>query len=222
MVDILVTIPAHNEVVTIGQVIEGVRRVLPEATIQVVCNACSDNTAILARGHSATVYESAIPGLANAFRMEMEEALFIRAKVIVHIDADGQYEPAEIPLLLEWINKGYDLVLGNRLHRRPEGKKMSRYLLNKVGAMGYSILLQQRIPDMTTGFRAFTPEVAKLPIIANYTYTQEQIWRVIKEGFRIKSVPVAFYPRKVGESRLISNAASYLMRSAKDFRRFAF
>lgn len=222
MPSVIVTIPAHNEAATIEQVIEGVKAVMRGATIQVVCNACSDNTAVLAERCGATVFDTTMCGLANAFRMEMAQALSCGAEVIIHIDADGQYEPEEIPLLMEWIDKGYDLVLGNRLCKKLKKKKsLSKYILNRVGALGYSILFGHWIPDMTTGFRAFTPAVARLPIVSDYTYTQEQTWRAIKGGFKIKSVPITFYPRQSGESRLISSVASYLIRSAKDLRRFA-
>lgn len=221
MPSIIVTIPAHNEAATIERVIEGVRAVMGGAKIQVICNDCSDTTVALAKRCGVTVFDTTICGLANAFRMEMAQALRCGAEVIVHIDADWQYEPKEIPLLVEWIDNGYDLVLGDRLWEKPRNKKLSRYLLNKVGALGYSILLNRWIPDMTTGFRAFTPAVARLSIVSAYTYTQEQTWRAIKEGFKVKSVPITFYPRQSGESRLISSAAGYLVKSAKDFRRFA-
>ena len=219
MPDIIVTIPAHNEAATIGQVIGGVRETMPDARIQVVCNACADDTAIVAQRCGAIIYDTPVGGLANAFRMEMEH--ISGNDIIVHIDADGQYDPAEIPLLVEWIYKGYDLVLGNRLNKKLKKKKVVRYILNKMGSMAYSFMLLRWIPDMTTGFRAFTPEVAKLPIISDYTYTQEQVWRAIKNGFKVKSVPITFYRRPVGDSRLVSSASSYLMRSFKDFRRFA-
>lgn len=221
MPNIVVTIPAHNEEPTLGGVLRGVRRYIPEAVVQVVCNACEDKTELVAREHKTHVHRTPIGGLANAFRLEMEKALELDPEVIVHIDADGQYEPAEIASLLKAVKEGYDLVLGHRLHHRPAGMRKHKYLLNKLGALGYSTLLAHWIPDMTTGFRSFTPAVARLPVVSTYTYTQEQVWRAVREGYRIKSVPVTFYPRTSGKSRLIGSVTGYLSRSAQDFARFA-
>ena len=220
MPNIIVTIPAHNEVQSIGEVLAGVHKAVPKAIVLVVCNDCTDGTEQVAIRNKAVTYSTPIHGLANAFRSEMTRALVLKPDIIVHIDADGQYDPAEIPVLVRWVQRGYDLVLGNRLHEKPETKSRVKFALNMLGAFGYSALLRMWIPDMTTGFRAFTPEVAKLPSVACYTYTQEQIWRAAKQGFRIKSVPASFRQREYGESRLINSVRDYLRRSAYDFVRF--
>ena len=217
----LVTMPAHNEVGTIGGVIDGILDALPNATIIVVCDRCTDGTSRMAMDKGCTVYRSKLPGLANTFRVEMAMALHHVSDIIVHIDADGQYEPAEIPKLLEQIDRGYNLVLGNRLSYMPDGMPPSKYIPNKLGALGYSVMLNRQLPDVTTGFRVFTPGVAELPIKSKYTYTQEQVWRAIKAGYNVKSVPMSFYPRADGKSRLISSPLNYIIRSASDFRRFA-
>lgn len=217
----VVTIPAHNEEETIGAVLQGAKKAVPRANIQVVCNDCTDKTPEIVWQNEAMAYKTPVRGLANAFRLEMKAALKLKPDVIVHIDADGQYDPLEIPILLKWYQKGYDLVLGNRLVQRPRGKRWVRYLCNKGGALLYSLALRTWLPDMTTGFRVFSPDVARLPICAENTYTQEQTWRAVKAGMKVVSIPVSFVPRVSGESRLISSAGSYLWKSAKDFWKFS-
>lgn len=77
-----------------------------------------------------------------------------------------------------------------------------------------SALSNRRISDSQTGFRAFTKRVAKeIPIISNYTYTQEQIIRVSKKNFSIKEVPIYFAKRSDGNSRLMKNALTYARRA---------
>lgn len=217
----IITMPAHNEEATIGQVIDNIFEVISSKDrIIVVCDYCTDNTAQIAQYKGADVYFNAQQGLANAFKTEMAIALRYRPEAIVHIDADGQYEPEDIPLLLDTLSRGPHLVLGNRLHHRPIGMPITKYTFNKLGSLSYSVMLDKSIPDITTGFRAFTPSVATLPIISEFTYTQEQVYRAVKAGFVVKSVPITFYARRNGHSRLMKNSLHYIKNSYKDFRRF--
>jgi len=212
--------PAYNEEGTIAGVIAGIHDALKgeDYKIVVVADGCRDRTLEYAKMAGALVYSKEHKGLADAFRFEMTKALEFNPDYIVHIDSDGQYNPYEIPSMLE-VAKKVDLVLGNRLWHHPLRMPLSKYTFNRLGALGYSMLLRRTIPDMTTGFRAFNLNVAKLPIISNFTYTQEQVFRAIKAGYRIASIPVVFSPRG-DKSRLMSGAGQYLARSVVDFTRF--
>jgi glycosyltransferase involved in cell wall biosynthesis len=210
---IVVTIPAYNEEKTIGKVVKNIRQALKAAKLRhkvlVVDDGSKDKTAAVARNAGAVVYSHPKNyGLAEAFRTEMEQALKLGADVIVHIDADGQYLPREIPKLVREVEKGADLVLGSRF----KGKIEHMPLIKRIGNIAFSKVISQltriKISDGQTGFRAFTRDVAKEPIISRHTYTQEQIIRAVKRKFRIKEVPVYFARRK-GKSRLMRNAFEY-------------
>ena len=56
-------------------------------------------------------------GLAETFKRELEQCLKLKADVIVHTDADGQYPAMFIPMMIKQVEKGYDLVLGSRFGR---------------------------------------------------------------------------------------------------------
>ncbi len=214
---IAVTIPAYNEEKTIGQVIEGIRKALDRKhsyDIIVVDDCSTDRTAKAAKDAGATVYSHPVNyGLAETFKTEMQKALEHKADVIVHIDADGQYNADDIPGMLQKLNEGYELVLGSRF----SGKIESMPLINKLGNKAFSAVIsqvtRQRITDAQTGLRVFTKEVAKLPIISNYTYTQEQILRAAKAKFKITEVPVDFLKRRTGKSRLLRNPLEYAIKA---------
>jgi len=214
---IVVTIPAHNEERTIGTVVSRVRKALCNESyiILVVSDGSSDNTEIVAMEAGAMPVYKLNGGLASAFRYEMKLASEHKPEMIVHIDADGQYLASEIPKLVREVRNGYDLVLGSRLTGYIEHMAFTKRLFNKLAARIFSVLLKQRIDDVTTGFRAFTPEIAKLPIKSNFTYTQEQIVRTSKLGYKIKNVPVSFLARE-GESRLMRHSADYITRSLRE------
>ncbi len=214
---IIITLPAYNEEKTIGKVIKDIHTVMKPTEhkhkykVLVVDDGSKDRTISVAKNAGSTVFPHPYNyGLAETFRTEMK-CVKGKADIIVHIDADGQYEPKEIPKLIEPIlKKEADLVLGSRF----AGKIEKMPLMKKLGNIAFSKVISQitkvKISDGQTGFRAFTREVAEeIKITSTHTYTQEMIIRAVKQRFRIKEVPVHFYERTSGKSRLLSNPFDY-------------
>ncbi len=180
--------------------------------IQVVDDGSQDRTALVAKNANAYVYKNARNlGLAETFKKEMEHALEHHTDVIVHTDADGQYPAKYIPLLVKKVVDGNDLVLGSRFGRGRYAGPLTKSLGNRAFAFIFSGLLNQRISDTTTGFRAFTPEVAQLPLINSFTYTQEQLIRAGKQKMKLAEVPI--HTHKTRDSRLFSNPLQYAFRA---------
>ena len=215
---VVITIPAYNEQDTIGNVIKSIDDSMKSSKYQykvlVVDDGSKDKTEEAARNQGAVVYSHPKNyGLAETFKTEIKKALGLKAEIIVHIDADMQYQPKEIPILLKEIERGYDLVLGSRFKGTIESMPIIKKIGNKAFSRVISNITRIKISDAQTGFRAFTKEVAeKITIISDHTYTQEQIIRAAKEKFRIKEVPVYFAKRK-DKSRLISNPLGYASRA---------
>ncbi len=217
---LIITIPAYNEGETIGDVIHGIKQIVDkteyEYNIIVVNDGSTDNTVNIAKTSGALVYSHPYNyGLAETFRTEIEKALENNAEIIVHIDADGQYRPEEIPELIKLIEKGEaDLVLGSRFMGTIE--KMS--IVKKLGNIAFSKVVSQisgmKITDAQTGFRAFTRELAeKITIISTHTYTQEQIIKAVRNKFKVKEVPIYFAKRRAGRSRLMSNPFEFAIKA---------
>ena len=215
---IVVSIPAYNESMTIGRLIGNVHSVMEKNghnyKVLVIDDGSKDDTAEEARKAGAVVYSHQKNyGLAETFITEVEKSLKLGGDVIVHIDADMQYKPEEIPKLVEEIKNGYDLVLGSRFKGTIESMPFVKRFGNKAFSRVVSNVIGMKISDAQTGFRAFTREVAeKIKITSNHTYTQEQIIRVVREKFRIKEVPV-YFAKRADKSRLISNPAAYAARA---------
>jgi glycosyltransferase involved in cell wall biosynthesis len=214
---IVITIPAYNEERTLPKVIEEIKRVMHptryDYQILVLDDGSQDRTAEIAKKSGATVVSHKINrGLADTFRSEMEECLRLKADIIVHTDADGQYHPQHIPELIKKVEEGYDLVLGSRFR----GRIQSMPLMKKIGNIAFSKVLSSltkvRITDSTTGFRAFTAEVAKeINYINTFTYTQEQIIKAAKQGFRIVEIPIV--ARRTRNSRLFKSPFGYALKA---------
>lgn len=216
---IAVTIPAYNEAKSIGKLVKEIKSVMSSGkynySILVADDGSTDKTAETAKKSGAIVYSHPKNyGLAETFKTEIKKCLELKADVIVHIDADGQYSPKEIPKLLNGVRNGYDLVLGSRfkgeIEHMPLIKKMGNIAFSKI----VSGITDMHISDAQTGFRAFTRKVAEsVPITSNHTYTQEQIIRAVKQKFRIKEVPI-YFAKRDGKSRLISNPFGYASRAS--------
>ena len=231
---LVITIPAYNEEKTIGDVILKIKKIMKKEKysykILVVDDGSTDNTANVSKKSGANVFSHPRNyGLAETFRTEIKKSLELKADVIVHIDADGQYQPEEIPKLFKEIKNGYDLVLGSRFLGKIEYMPLIKRLGNKLFSKVVSNITKTKITDAQTGFRAFTKDMAKqIDVISTHTYTQEQIIRAVLEKFKIKEVPVNFKRRK-GKSRLLKNPIEYgikallnIMRVYRDYEPIKF
>src|SRR3989338_353461 len=214
---VIISIPAYNEEKTLALVLSEIHQVMKSAGYAyeiLVLNDCStDRTVEVAKSLGVIVVSNKINlGLAETFKREMKECLKLKADIIVHTDADGQYHPQHIPQLIGKVKEGYDLVLGSRF----QGKVKHMPLLKKMGNLAFSKVLSSltkiKITDSTTGFRAFTPEIAReINYINTFTYTQEQIIKAAKQGFKITEIPII--SRKTRESRLFKNPFQYAIKA---------
>jgi len=214
---IIITIPAYNEEKTLGSVLEEIKKVMSKTKydykLMVYNDGSTDKTAEVAQKYEAIVFSHKRNlGLAITFQDELKEILKMDIDVIVHTDADGQYKADGIPRLLAKIDEGYDLVLGSRFKGKIEGMPFLKKLGNMAFAKVLSTLTKTKLTDTTTGFRAFTKEVAeRIEFINSFTYTQEQIIKASKHGFTIIEVPID--TRKTRESRLFKNPLQYAIKA---------
>jgi len=206
---ILAVIPAHNEEHTIGNVVKETLKYVDR--VLVVDDASQDQTRAKAEMCGAlTVKRNVCKGVGAAISTGLAKALELGANIIVTLDADGQHNPKEIPKLIAPIIKGEaDLVIGSRFLGSMEiadpikkfGNRLFTFIVNKITKL--------KLTDTQCGFRAFTQEVANFSPFSPFTYTQEMIIKAVKNGFRIKEVPVNVTTRKIGNSRVVSNPIIY-------------
>ena len=207
---IVISIPAFNEEKTLGKVINEIKGVMKLYDYQVLVldDGSDDKTVEVAKKNGAVVVSNKRNlGLAETFKREMTECLKLKADIIVHTDADGQYPSSYIPLMIKKVQTGNDLVLGSRFKKGSYSGSLMKRLGNIAFAKVFSKLLKTRIYDTTTGFRAFNSEVAKLPLINDFTYTQEQIIRAGKANMKIGEVFIQ--TNKTRPSRLFKNSFDY-------------
>ena len=214
-----IVIPALNEKGSVGEVIGSIPRKIDgvsKVTVIVIDDGSTDATVQVARNAGADIIHSfgKNRGLANAFSKGIELALKGKADIIVTMDADGQYDPREIPSVIKPIlDKKAEVVLTDRqvltLRHMPLQKRIGNVIATWVlrKACKFPVL------DGQSGFRAFNREAARmLNIQSDYTYVAESIIQLSSRGLNITQTPCTFNPRQ-DKSRLINNIFYYAYRA---------
>ena len=159
-------------------------------------------------------------GVGSAFQTGLKVALRERADVIVNIDGDGQFNPGDIPLLLEPIQKKQaDFVSASRFidkkftPRMPFMRKWGNVQMSKL----VSFLTGKKFYDVSCGFRAYTKDAAmRLNLFGKFTYTQETFLNLAFKNLDIVEVPVAVRgSREHGKSRISTDLFSYAWRTTR-------
>ncbi len=235
---LIVQIPALNEERTIGDVLARIPRDIPgvdEIAVVVVDDGSADRTAEIAAAAGAhVVRHDTRRGVGAAFRDGIETSIELGADLIVTIDADGQFNPEDIPRLTRPIVKGEaDFVTASRFADPalvPEMPRVKRWG-NAFMARWISRLTGRRFHDVSCGFRAYGPNAfLRLVLTGDFTYTHETFLALAFAGLRMVEVPVKVRGvREFGASRVASNlwtygwrTASIILKTYRDYRPLRF
>ena len=220
---VAIIIPALNEAATISDVVlrcfDALKPNSFDASVFVVDDGSTDDTARLAREAGATVVSHFTnQGVGKAFQSGLDAALLSGAEIIVNIDADGQFDPADIPKLMEPLIAGRaDFVSASRFKDPNLLPDMPRIKIwgNRMMSRIISHITGQRLYDVSCGFRAYNREAAlHLNLWGAFTYTQESFIDLHIKGMQIEEVPLLIRgERQHGKSRVASNLYRYGFRT---------
>lgn len=220
---LVVTLPAYNEAEKIGETIKRIPRQIEgidEVFVQVIDDGSKDGTAEVARQAGADFVHSHEmnrgPGV--VFRTAVGKALGNGADIMVGIDADGQFDPLDIPRLIKPIlNKEADMVSADRFSEiKATNIPRSKDFLNRFAANIIGKFLNYKINDLTCGFRAHNREtLLRLTLPGNFTYVQEVIIDAIGKNLKVKWVPVKVTYFAERKSRIVKSVFSYVNSSSK-------
>lgn len=217
---LIIQIPCYNEAETLGQTVRLLPRELPgvdQVEYLVIDDGSSDDTVGAAR--SAGVHHVVrLPrhaGLAAAFSAGLEACLQHGADIIVNTDADNQYAAQDIGLLIKPIlEHRAQIVVGDRgVGTSPFFSPVKRRL-QRLGSWVVAQASGLRVPDATSGFRAFTREAAlRLLVLSEYSYTLETLIQAGARRMAVEYVPIRTNP-PTRPSRLMRGISDFVANSA--------
>lgn len=224
---LVIQIPAFNEADTIGATIRDLPSALAgidEIAVLVLDDGSTDGTSEAARAAGATAVARwpQNRGLAYTFRAGLDRALELGADLVVHTDADNQYQAADIQALVDPILAGRaEIVVGCRdMDAIPHFSTQKR-ALQRLGSRVVRAFSGTDVPDATSGFRAYSREAAiRLNVVSSYTYTLETLIQAGREGLALEFVPIRTNP-KTRESRLMRSQWNYIARSVATILRIS-
>lgn len=199
--ELTVVMPALNEAENLPGLLERFREVLAgrEHEILLIDDGSTDDTGEVARQHGARVVRQAYSkGNGAAIKRGIREA---RGEVLVMMDADGQHQPEDIPRLLEAL-KDHDMAVGARA--RSKDQQAHRWAANRVFSMLASYLAAERIPDLTSGFRALPTALARsyVDLLPNtFSYPSTLTVSLARAGYTLAHVPISV-ARRGGRSKI--------------------
>jgi glycosyltransferase involved in cell wall biosynthesis len=204
-------IPAFNEAATIGEVLERVDALELDKQVIAVDDGSTDETgAILARwkdaGSDRIALRQTNRGKGAAIRAAIPH---VDGDIAVIQDADMEYDPADVPALIEPIVRGVaDVVFGSRLSGgRPQRAYLFWHLVgNRFLSLVTNVLYNTTLHDMETGYKAFRSEVLRSLDLRedDFAIEPEITAKVCRRGLRVYELPVAYYGRTYAEGKKIT------------------
>ena len=220
MTKLVIQIPCLNEAATLPATLRDLPKEIPGVDVievLIIDDGSHDGTSDVAKAHGVRhiVRFRANKGLAAAFAAGIDTSLKLGADYIVNTDADNQYSGQDVSTLLSPLVRGEaDVVIGDRNVRTLQHMPWLKRWLQLVGSWVVRQVSNTRVPDTTSGFRAYTREAAlRLTIVSDFSYTLESIIQAGKQRMAIAHVPVATN-KITRQSRLFESVFAYIRQSA--------
>lgn len=226
---LVVTIPTYNELENIEEIIKLVlaeRKNMPGVDVHVLVSDSHspDGTGDVVKKISHTnpkvhyldVKEKGLGiGVVKGHRYAVDK---LKADILAQLDGDLSHDPSTLPIMVKYINDGYDLVLGSRLIKG--GKNLlgwHRTLFTKGSAFYSKVAWGTfNISEYTNSYRVFTKalfeklDFKQIPWKSQtYIIQPAFLYASIRAGAKIKETPITFRDRKKGYSKV--KIVSYIL-----------
>jgi len=204
-------VPAYNEAATIVELLDRVSRLELEKQIVVVDDGSTDGTGELVEkwrsGREDVVFlRQGNYGKGAAVRAAIPHA---DGDICVIQDADLEYDPTDVPSLIEPIERGSaDVVFGSRLSGgRPQRVYMFWHLVgNRFLSLLTNVLYNTTVSDMETGYKAFRTEILRSLDLRqdDFGIEPEITAKICKRKLRVYELPIAYYGRTYAEGKKVT------------------
>jgi dolichol-phosphate mannosyltransferase len=211
----IAVIPTYNERDNVGELIARISKEVPDLHMLIVDDNSPDGTGPFVAETAKQMPEKLFllsrkgkEGLARAYAAGFQEALQRGYDVIVQMDADLSHDPSYLPAFLKKIET-CDLVLGSRYIRGVNvvNWDFKRLALSKMASLYVRWFTGMPFSDCTGGFKCWRStalsQIDLNRIFSNgYIFQVEMTWKAYRRGMRIEEIPIIFYERELGRSKI--------------------
>lgn len=203
-----IIMPVYNEEKTIMKILRRVLDLNLDKEIVIVDDCSKDNTKNILKAISdknvKMFFHEKNQGKGAAIITGLKYAT---GDAIVIQDADLEYDPNEFYKMLDIIKEGeYSVVYGSRMLGTRTGFNIkSHYIGNKVLSLVTRMLYFKKITDMETCYKMFKKDVIKDIKLKSkrFDFEPEITAKIIKNGHKIKEVPISYNCRTFEEGKKI-------------------
>jgi glycosyltransferase involved in cell wall biosynthesis len=210
-VELTVVMPVFNERATIERAIAGVleTEIADSLELVIVDDGSTDGTRELLRGrewpeHVRILYHDRNRGKGAAVRTALESATGTYSAIM---DADLEYEPSDIALLLEPLRAGRaEVAYGTRAFRSHSAYSFWYVVGNRAVTLAANVIYNSWISDMMTGHKAMATELFRSLDLRErgFAIEAEITARLLQRGIRIYEVPIEYVARGREEGKKLT------------------
>ncbi len=204
-------IPAYNEARTIAEVLDRIAMLDLDYEAIVIDDGSTDETADVVMAHPGApgrvhLLRKPNGGKGSALRHGIPHC---RGDIVVIQDADMEYDPHDVPALIEPIQREVaDVVYGSRLSGgRPQRAYMFWHLVgNRFLSLLTGLLFNTTLTDMETGYKAFrAAALRELHLTEDHFGIEPEITgEICRRRLRVYEMPIAYYGRTYDEGKGIT------------------
>lgn len=217
----VVIVPTYNEKGNIGKLLVSILRIFKgikhfDMHVLVVDDSSPDGTGDIVKNYSKEhknihLLTGKKEGLGVAYIRGFKYAINeLKADIVFQMDADFSHNPQLIPEFLNEIENGYDLVVGSRYIKgggTPDWNLQRRIISRSGNFFARVVGGLWKVHDCTNGYRAIRTSILKKLDFKNlhtkgYAFLSTLLYELLAHGARVKEIPILFYDRKFGETKL--------------------
>lgn len=213
----LVIIPTYNEALNVHSMIERLFHLYPEISVLIIDDNSPDKTAHVVEDQQLNyarlhlIKRSGKLGLGTAYLEGFQWALTKNYKYIAQMDCDFSHDPSDVIRLINELANS-DLAIGSRYsenERRTKDWPLRRLILSYSASTMFRWFTGMKIKDISGGFKAFKRETLERINLKNivskgYVFQFEMNYKVHSLKMKITEVPIIFYQRTLGVSKMNS------------------